>query len=101
MGTLLGFLRVMAKTECSKGANAESETDGILPPEIKGRSVIARSRINRSSRVSLKECVQLRSNTIGESVCMKLSVIAQTEPGTILLRSLRHGIFFAGGKVVP
>jgi hypothetical protein len=58
MGKLLGFLRVMTKAECSKSANAESETDGILPPEIRRRSAIGRSRINRSSRVSLKECAQ-------------------------------------------
>jgi hypothetical protein len=36
MGKLLGFLRVITKTECSKSANAESETDGILPPRLGG-----------------------------------------------------------------
>ncbi len=57
-GNVARFLESDNKTECSKSANAESETDGILPPEIRRRSAIGRSRMNRSSRVSLKEYAQ-------------------------------------------
>jgi hypothetical protein len=59
-GKVVRFLESdgMAKTECQKSANAQSKTDGILSRQIKRQSVIGRLRINRSSRVSLKERAQ-------------------------------------------
>jgi hypothetical protein len=43
----------------------------------------------------------LRRNTVRESVGMKISVVTHTGPGTVLPGSLRHTVFFTGGKVVP
>ncbi len=43
----------------------------------------------------------LRRNTVRESVGMKISVVTHTGPGTVLLGSLRHTVFFTGSKVVP
>ena len=58
MGKLLGFLRVMAKTECSKSANAESETDGILPPEIRGGVSLGDRGLIAPAAYQLKERAQ-------------------------------------------
>jgi hypothetical protein len=57
-GKVVRFLESDGKTECQKGVNAQRETDGILSRQIKRRSAIGRSRINRSSHVSLKEYAQ-------------------------------------------
>jgi len=43
----------------------------------------------------------LRRNTVRESVGMKISVVTHTGPGTVLLGSLRHTVFFTSSKVVP
>ena len=73
----------------------------FAPPRFRGeRSSRDRGLIALVAH-QMKHRVSLRSNTIGESVRVKCDMVAQTEPGTILLRSLGHGGFFPGGKVVP
>ena len=52
-------------------------------------------------RLQIEERGGLRRKTVGKSVRMKFSVVTQTEPGTILLRSLRYTILFTFGKVFP
>src|ERR1044072_3342905 len=49
----------------------------------------------------MKQRVSLRSNTVGESVRMKLGVISQSEPRAIFLRGLCYRSFFTPGKVFP
>jgi hypothetical protein len=58
-GNVALFLESDDKTRMLKRVRMpKAKQMAFCPPEIKRRSVIGRLRITRSSRVSLKECVQ-------------------------------------------
>ena len=55
-----------------------------------------------SARASQKiACRFLRRDAIGQRVGMKIAVITQTSPRTVLLGRLRDAVLFARRKVVP
>ena len=94
--------RVVAKIEYQKSANhLKRKIEHSRPGHLKRPAVVGRLRINRPRRGSNETARSLRRNTVGESVRMKCGVITQTEPGTILFRSLRHTVFFPRSKVFP
>ena len=43
----------------------------------------------------------LRRDPVGQRIGMKIGVITQTKPGTILLSGLGNTVLFTRGKVVP
>jgi hypothetical protein len=79
----------------------KAKDTAFAPRELEKRAVVGRLRSNRPRRVSSETARSLRRNAVGESVRMKRGVITQTEPGTILLGSLRHTAFFTCGEVFP
>ena len=101
MGKLLGFLRVNGKNRISKECECRKRKQHSRPRDSEASCHCAIEDKSPLVAHQMKHRVSLRSNTIGESVRMKCGMVAQTEPGTILLRSLGHGGFFPGGKVVP
>src|SRR4029453_7706499 len=52
-------------------------------------------------RARSRGLARLRRNTVGERVGMKISVVTQTGPGTVLLGGLRHAVLFTRGKAAP
>jgi len=93
--------RVVAKIEYQKCESPEAKDRAFAPRALERPAIGGRLRINRPRRGSNETARSLRRNTVGESVRMKCGVITQTEPGTILFRSLRHTVFFPRSKVFP
>jgi hypothetical protein len=90
----------MAKPDGKRTRMAEAKGRTFAAHELEKRAVVGRLRINRP-RVSNEAARSLRRNAVGESVRMICGVITQTEPGTILLRRLRHTAFFTCSEVFP
>src|SRR4029453_1087209 len=72
-------------------ASAAYRRDADTQPQL--QPALLRSRSRRLAR--------LRRNTVGERVGMKISVVTQTGPGTILFCRLGDAVFLILGKIFP
>jgi hypothetical protein len=80
------------------------DTDVVVEAVVSTACVVlaaASTAIEPGRRVRSAENRPLRRDAIGQCVGMKIGVITQTVPGTVLLGSLRDTGLLARGKVFP
>ena len=61
----------------------------------------SRPELGRSSQPPLPPALLLRRYAVGERIGVKIGVVTQTVPGTVLFARLRNAVFFARGKIIP
>ena len=94
----LNFVGRLCQTPAIRARRFRTEPRGRKRPGRAGRRLSERGP---TSQNALQFISALRRYAIGERVRVKIGVITQTVPGTILFVRLRDAVFFTRGKVIP